>query len=219
MRNNVSSFAKISALLVVTGCSIAYSHYAFAEGRYICGTVSKILEPSDDAFYFKVAGNFTIKGNKEKILGIYMWDDKEKSEKEIAMVESSYKKKAKIYILIDDNNHKEGDAMLAERIESNCAISAAEIDLPFIGTRFFNTAGGSGTEESITIKKDGSTIIKVHGKTGTGIEYKGKFRNPILLEDGSGWLFKGNKVYSLEDGKIMHGCRGDDDECDSDLHK
>ncbi len=99
------------------------------------------------------------------------------------------------------------------------AYSAAEIDLPFIGTRFFNTAGGSGTEESITIKKDRSTIIKVHGKTGTVIEYKGKFRNPILLEDGSGWLFKGNKVYSLEHGKIMHGCRGDNDECDSELHK
>ena len=45
---------------------------------------------------------------------------------------------------------------------------------------------------------DGTTIIKIHGKFGTEIEYKAKFSNSITLDDGSGWLLKDGKIYSLE---------------------
>jgi len=62
-----------------------------------------------------------------------MWDDKDKSKKEIAMVESSYKKKTRIHIFINDTNHEEGYAMLAERIESNCAINQPSLSAPVEG--------------------------------------------------------------------------------------
>ena len=44
--------------------------------------------------------------------------------------------------------------------------------LPFVGTRYFNFAGGMGTEESITITKKGNVTIKIYGKSSTGVLYK-----------------------------------------------
>lgn len=90
---------------------------------------------------------------------------------------------------------------------------------PFIGTKNFNFMGGNGTEESITIRKNGQTTIKLLGTTGTLTEYKGKFHNPITTKDGSGYQFKDGKVYSLDHGKPAKGCKGDpDSDCVSDLY-
>ncbi|MEI2808551.1 MAG: hypothetical protein V9G18_22180 [Albidovulum sp.] len=113
MINNVSGFLKISTLFV-TGCSLIYPNYTIAKGRYICATVTKMLEPSDDAAYFKVSGNFTLKDNKEKILGYYMWGDEKKRNKDTALIDSSLKKMTKIYILIDDSES------MVEGVESKC---------------------------------------------------------------------------------------------------
>jgi len=100
------------------------------------------------------------------------------------------------------------------------AYSAEKIALPFVGKRSFNFYGGNGTENSIVIKKDGSTVIKAHGTTGSSILYKGKFSNPIISKDGEGWLFKGNKVFALSNGKIEKGCSGEETApCESELYK
>ena len=73
----------------------------------------------------------------------------------------------------------------------------AQGNLPFIGKKAFNFQGGSGTGYSISIEKNGNTVIKFYPTGGTSISYKGKFSNPIILKDGTGWLFKNNKIYSL----------------------
>ncbi|MBD2456419.1 hypothetical protein H6G80_20365 [Nostoc sp. FACHB-87] len=91
---------------------------------------------------------------------------------------------------------------------------------PFIGTRSFNFLGGSGTGQSIAIAPDGTTIVTLHGKFQSSIQYQGKFSNPIILQDGSGFglLFKDGKVYSLAaNGQIAKGCKGDATVCESAL--
>ncbi len=67
-------------------------------------------------------------------------------------------------------------------------------ELPFVGTRFFNFEGGSGTGQSITIEADGTTTVKAHGTMQRSIRYTGKFSNPILFENGFGVRLNGNKV-------------------------
>ncbi len=104
-------------------------------------------------------------------------------------------------------------------VKSQPKVKSQQVNLPFIGTRYFNFMGGNGTEESITINKDGTTSIKIYGKYGTGIEYQGKFSNPITLDDGSGWLLKDGKIYSLEGGKIAKGCMDDEAPCVSELYE
>jgi len=100
------------------------------------------------------------------------------------------------------------------------AYSADKSSLPFTGKRFFNFYGGSGTGHSISIKKDGTTTIAIHGTSGSSTLYKGKFANPINLKDGSGWLIKDNKIFSLMNGQINKGCNGDDASlCESELSK
>lgn len=94
----------------------------------------------------------------------------------------------------------------------------AQEKLPFIGTKMFNFMGGTGTGQSITIKKNGSTVIKLHGTGSTEILYKGKFSNPIILKDGTGWLLKNNKIYSLLNGEIENDCMGDGKPCESELY-
>ncbi|MTJ53772.1 hypothetical protein FJR38_14500 [Anabaena sp. UHCC 0253] len=92
--------------------------------------------------------------------------------------------------------------------------------LPFVGTRFFNFMGGSGTGQSITIKNDGIAIVKIHGTMNTSVLYEGKFSNPLILKDGFGLLFKDNKVYDLNpSGQISKGCKGEGKLCESDLYQ
>lgn len=75
-------------------------------------------------------------------------------------------------------------------------------NLPFVGTRYYNFMGGSGTTNSITLKKDGSAIIKIHGTVSTGTIYKGKFQNPLNMGKQSGYLkFSKNNVELLDDNK------------------
>ena len=92
--------------------------------------------------------------------------------------------------------------------------------LPFVGTKFFNFLGGSGTGQSITIKKDGATIVKTHGVFNSSVVYKGKFSNPIIFKDRFGLLLKDNKIYSLSpDGQIGKGCKGEGTLCESSLYE
>lgn len=94
--------------------------------------------------------------------------------------------------------------------------------LPFTGTKNFNFMGGSGTGESITIKRDGTAKIMMHGMSGTEVQYSGRFSYSGMRnkDDPSlGWLFKNGKVYSTENGKISTGCQGDESvPCVSDLY-
>ena len=92
--------------------------------------------------------------------------------------------------------------------------------LPFVGTRFFNFLGGSGTGQSITINSEGYTIVKLHGTANTGLLYQGEYTNPIILNDGFGLLIKGNKIYQLKaDGQMARGCRQEGSPCEATLYQ
>lgn len=94
--------------------------------------------------------------------------------------------------------------------------------LPFIGTKNFNFMGGSGTGESITIKRDGTAKIMIHGTDGSAVQYSGRFSYSGMRSKeypSLGWLFKNGKVYSTENGKISTGCQADERApCVSDLY-
>ncbi len=71
---------------------------------------------------------------------------------------------------------------------------------PFVGKRWFNFMGGNGTGMSIIINPNGDTLIESHGRVSSSVEDKGKFKNPMQSEDGSGYLIKGNQIFLLENG-------------------
>ncbi len=95
--------------------------------------------------------------------------------------------------------------------------AAKETKLPFVGTKFVNFSGGSGTNEEIIIKTNGDTRVEYIGSTGSAVEYKGKFSNPLKFKEGGGILFKDGKAYSLDKGgKVeQNGC--ENTPCVSDL--
>jgi hypothetical protein len=101
-------------------------------------------------------------------------------------------------------------------LSGNGVIAGQKQKLPFVGTRYFNFMGGTGTVESITIEKNGTVTLKIHGTVSTEVYYTGKFSNPV---DG-GLLLKGNKVYRLDNnGQIIKGCRREGEICEAELSK
>jgi hypothetical protein len=122
-------------------------------------------------------------------------------------------------------------ALLSISILAGDVVTAGQHqNLPFVGTRYFNFMGGTATGYEITIKKNGTTMI-VHnyrsfGKYIYGVDYKGRFLNPITVKGLTGateWggdklLFKNNKAYLLDKkGNIIKGCRGEGKICEVDL--
>lgn len=102
-------------------------------------------------------------------------------------------------------------------ISSN--IVAAQERLPFIGTKYFNLIDKSGSEESITLEKDGTTTLRFYGIVSQGVTWKGKFSNPLILfSDGDGLLFRENTVQKItRDGKLREECKSERSICQSDL--
>ncbi|MFW2178474.1 MULTISPECIES: hypothetical protein [unclassified Moraxella] len=60
--------------------------------------------------------------------------------------------------------------------------------LPFIGTKSFNFAGGTGTVETVTIKKDGTAIFKFIGSVSSSVTYRGKFQPIMTIDKGESYL-------------------------------
>lgn len=60
-------------------------------------------------------------------------------------------------------------------------------NLPFVGKRFFNFLGGSGTGYTITIESNGNTVIQSHGTMNSSTVYQGPFQETmegITIKDG-----------------------------------
>ena len=86
-------------------------------------------------------------------------------------------------------------------------LSQAPSALPFIGRRSFNFLGGSGTGQSITIEPDGTTTVERHGTANRAIEYRGRFSNPLWLNDQQGLLIEGSQIYQVgPDGQRPQNC-------------
>jgi hypothetical protein len=62
--------------------------------------------------------------------------------------------------------------------------------LPFVGKRYFNFLGGSGTGHTITIDGTGKTIIELHGSQQSSVLYRGPFRERMSYESGGGITIK-----------------------------
>ena len=88
-------------------------------------------------------------------------------------------------------------------------------NLPFTGKREFNFYGGSGTGQTISIEKNGLTVVEFHGTTNSEIIYKGQFSNPIKDKDGSEYTIEGDKIYLIKAGEIERGCMQEGVICES----
>lgn len=76
-----------------------------------------------------------------------------------------------------------------------CQSALAAGNLPFVGKKYFNFAGGSGTEQSIVINKTGNVTMRFHGTTATGITYRGKYQTVMCDVDGECYKIIGsNKI-------------------------
>lgn len=94
----------------------------------------------------------------------------------------------------------------------NAASAIAEPQLPFIGKRFYNFMGGSGTLESVQIKPNGQTIIMMYGTVSSGSIYKGAYKTLIPMGDGLYYRFTKSNVSQVDgNGKVEFGCSGDDE--------
>lgn len=107
----------------------------------------------------------------------------------------------------------------SETLKKSEEKSVEDNKLPFIGTRYFNFYGGTGTQESLTIKANRDIIIKSHsaiidGKIDEKIIYKGTFTNPIVLFEGDENEMKyhihDNYIFNLnKNGEKKYNCNGD----------
>jgi hypothetical protein len=98
-----------------------------------------------------------------------------------------------------------------ERLVRNWWIEEDRYNLPFIGTRYFNFLGGTGTGQTITIEADGMTTVQLHGTQRSSVQYQGQFSNPIRFEDGSGLLLIDGKIYRLSPGEETRpDCSGEE---------
>ena len=97
---------------------------------------------------------------------------------------------------------------------------ASTLQLPFIGEKYFNFGGGSGTGSSITITKDGLVIIKGVPDPGAErmgakgeIEFKGQYKTIIKTKDGIRYKIEADKISMVDaKGNIEKGCGNMGDE-------
>lgn len=83
-------------------------------------------------------------------------------------------------------------------------------NLPFVGTRSFNMLGGNCTVELMTINKNGQVSLKFQGCEGSETYFKGKFSNPLKVQDNGETYYyqiKGNYIYLLDENQqISNQC-------------
>ena len=109
------------------------------------------------------------------------------------------------------NNTKNNESVSATNV-SEIKSENSNSNLPFVGKRKFNFAGGSGTEEVIEIKKDGHTIIKSVSNFGEFIDYEGPYKDIIDLAVGDEsiiyYKITGNTISVVDaNGKKEKNCK------------
>ena len=115
---------------------------------------------------------------------------------------------------------------LVPATHSNAAVKG-QSSVPFQGTRGFDFWGTRGTEQFIEIDSKGYTTIKsydVYGDDSATIHYQGKYKNPIVTNDGEIYKISKGKIYLVDsNGRTKRGCNeyrtGQIEPCVSNLHK
>lgn len=76
--------------------------------------------------------------------------------------------------------------------------------LPFVGTKVVSMSGAASREETIQIKKDGTTVVQWRYQNYIDTMYKGKYQPLIPLKDGEGYYrIKGNSLEWLGTDKAV----------------
>lgn len=102
-------------------------------------------------------------------------------------------------------------------------------ELPFVGKRSFNFAGGSGTAEFVTIQSNGHTVVESCGASLPddngdfqepicSVNWKGPFSNP-LKTDGGLYRIEKERIYQIEtDGSPARDCIASSEDCSVELY-
>lgn len=90
-------------------------------------------------------------------------------------------------------------------------------NLPFVGKRFFNFLGGSGTGYSITIESNGNTVIQRHGTVNSSILYQGLFQETMVTQDEESITIKDGYADSCDERKS--GSEGESAPCRGKLYE
>ena len=115
-----------------------------------------------------------------------------------------------------DIQSRQNRAIVSAKSRKN---SPDSVKLPFVGKRYFNFLGGTGTGYSIEIEPDGTTTVQFHGTASSAIEYRGRFSNPLLLSNDRALRIEGNSIYQVAaDGTISPSCFTDDIHCAAELY-
>lgn len=86
-----------------------------------------------------------------------------------------------------------------------CQSALAAGNLPFVGKKYFNFAGGNGTEQSIAINKTGNVTMRWHGKI-TITTYRGKYKAVMCDGESCYKIIGSNKIAKTNrQGVILSG--------------
>ncbi len=84
--------------------------------------------------------------------------------------------------------------------------------LPFVGKKYFNFDVGLWSAQSITIKKNGYTVIDSYctsSPTESCVDYKGQYRPIMKHREIKGLSYKiidGKNIMQLQNGKVSYDC-------------
>ena len=125
---------------------------------------------------------------------------------------STIKNEIEIRQFTDEEANYVTDEEIEQNKNNKTSLNNTTSNLPFVGKRKFNFAGGSGTEEVIEIKKDGHTIIKSISNFGEFIDYEGPYKNIIDLAVGDEsiiyYKITGNTISIVDaNGKKEKNCK------------
>ncbi|MCJ8212368.1 hypothetical protein [Aeromonas veronii] len=102
--------------------------------------------------------------------------------------------------------------------------------LPFIGKRSFNFAGGSGTEQYITIQQNGKTVIESCGASlmddngnfqdpSCSVDWTGTFATPLKTSSAM-YRIEKDRIYQIEpDGSPAKECLASREDCSVSLYE
>lgn len=97
-----------------------------------------------------------------------------------------------------------------QALYKTASIKTSAITLPFVGKRYFNFFGGTGTGNVITITANGETQLQGCGDLGAGgsceVLYSGPYQNPIPGDNGTSWFIRGEQVALRQNGDIENAC-------------
>lgn len=141
---------------------------------------------------------------------------------------------------LEINGQPQPDVMIDALLEKMCEAAKEEIvpqtaqqgnqRLPFIGKRSFNFAGGNGTEEFITIQKNGLTVIESCGASlmddkgnfqapSCSVNWKGPFTTPLKTSSAI-YRVEKDRIYQIEpDGSPARDCMASREDCSVSLYE